>query len=122
MMPYDPRAWFWVVADDETRAFSSAASAYVDAKDEAYQAWLAKGGLPTKIASEAELWEVLAKHAPDKMPADSAAQEVRKILALDKVDLVALQVAFNHENRVRALEGKQAITLAQFKTAVKALL
>ena len=36
-------------------------------------------------------------------------------------DVITLKVAFNHENRIRALEGKQAITAAQFKNAVKAL-
>lgn len=42
--------------------------------------------------------------------------------AIDAVDIVLLKVAFNHENRLRAIEGKAAITMAQFKTAVKALL
>lgn len=37
-------------------------------------------------------------------------------------DNVSLQIAFNHENRIRALEGKATITVAQFKTAVKNLL
>lgn len=31
------------------------------------------------------------------------------------------KVLFNHENRIRALEGKAAITAAQFITAIKAL-
>jgi hypothetical protein len=33
----------------------------------------------------------------------------------------ALKVFFNHENRIRALEGKAAVTRAQFLTAVRAL-
>jgi hypothetical protein len=40
----------------------------------------------------------------------------------DAWDIISLKVAFNHENRIRVLEGKAAITLAQFKTAVRALL
>ena len=35
---------------------------------------------------------------------------------------VAFKIAFNHENRIRALEAKPAITAAQFKAAIKALL
>ena len=37
-------------------------------------------------------------------------------------DLVMLKIAFNHENRIRALESKAPITLLHFKNAVKALL
>jgi hypothetical protein len=32
------------------------------------------------------------------------------------------KVLLNHENRVRSLEGKTAVTMAQFKNGVKALL
>lgn len=31
MKLYNPRGWFWIVAGDESRAFSSAAGSYVDA-------------------------------------------------------------------------------------------
>lgn len=37
-------------------------------------------------------------------------------------NVITLKIAFNHENRIRALEGKQAVTIAQFKTAVRAML
>lgn len=40
---------------------------------------------------------------------------------LSSWDVITLKVAFNHENRIRALEGKAAVTAAQFKNAVKAL-
>jgi hypothetical protein len=39
-----------------------------------------------------------------------------------QADYVSGQVLFNHENRIRTLEGKTAITVKQFKTAVKGLL
>lgn len=42
--------------------------------------------------------------------------------ALDSWNFITLKLAFNHENRIRALEGKAAVTVAQFKTAVKAML
>jgi hypothetical protein len=38
------------------------------------------------------------------------------------MEIVAGTVLFNHENRIRALEGKAAITKAQFLTALKGLL
>ena len=34
--------------------------------------------------------------------------------------IISFKIAFNHENRIRALEGKAVITAEQFKTAVKA--
>lgn len=41
---------------------------------------------------------------------------------IDQWDLISLKIAFNHENRIRALEGKVQITAEQFKTAVRAQL
>jgi len=38
------------------------------------------------------------------------------------VDTMQLAVSFNMENRVRVLEGKAAVTQAQYKAALKALL
>lgn len=54
------------------------------------------------------------------MDAEVAAQPVRD--PLDSWDRVSLQIAFNHENRIRVLESKPPVTLTQFKNAVKALL
>lgn len=63
----------------------------------AYNAWVAGGGVPDP--------------APVTLPADQ----------LDVWDFVSAKIAFNHENRIRALEAKPAITVAQFKTAVRNL-
>ena len=41
---------------------------------------------------------------------------------IDAWDAVTLKIAFNHENRIRILEGKSAVTVTQFKTAVRTLL
>lgn len=50
MIRFDPRAWFWVVGGDETRAWSSAAGAYVqDWPEDSF----------TRTASEADLSDVL---------------------------------------------------------------
>lgn len=52
----------------------------------------------------------------------AAELDATKDITISAMDKVAMQIAFNHENRLRALEGKAAITVAQFKTAIRALL
>lgn len=53
MAYFDPLNWFWIVGGDESRAWSSAASAYV-------QQWPPDS--LTRIASEDELSDVLAAY------------------------------------------------------------
>lgn len=60
MKTYDPKDWYWIVAGNEAQVFSSATGNYVPANNAAYLAWIADGTRPTRIASEAELGEVLA--------------------------------------------------------------
>jgi len=50
--PYDPNDWYWIVADDESRAWSSALAG-----------WVAEypNDRLTRIASEVELYDVLAR-------------------------------------------------------------
>lgn len=48
---YTPADWFWIVAGDESRYWSSASATYVDS--------LPDGGGVSRIASEAELDQVL---------------------------------------------------------------
>lgn len=52
-------------------------------------------------------------------PVDPAILEAREQLEL--VTRKMFHVALNHENRIRALEGKPAVTAAQFKPALIAL-
>lgn len=59
MTEYAPHDWYWIVAGDESRVWSSKASAYVPVSDATFQAWLDRGGIPTRIASEQELADVL---------------------------------------------------------------
>ena len=56
---------------------------------------------------------------PPPTPEELAAAEAKAQLdlALKKI----FQVALNHENRIRALEGKAAVTAAQFKLALASL-
>jgi len=135
-------AHYWVVAGSTTQVYSSAVAAYVPVEDATYAAWLIEGHRPTRIASEAELWDVLIAHAPKVVPAlvlqrvrdvaqtlitaDTAAsrQDVR-ILAM-AVRALALLVLDNVNEKSTWVNGlKTAVaaanTLAQLKTGVAAL-
>lgn len=59
MSDYDPAAHYWIVAEDESRLWSSADIGYIPADDEAFSRWAAAGGTTTRIASELELDAVL---------------------------------------------------------------
>lgn len=48
--------------------------------------------------------------------------DARKEGRIDGADRLLFEIAFRQENRLRALEGKAALTAAQFRTAIKALL
>jgi stress response protein SCP2 len=61
--------------------------------------------------TQAELDALLAQVNADRQANQDA----------DEVMRASLKVFFNHENRIRALEGKAAVTRAQFLTAVRAL-
>ena len=122
-MIYNPDNWYWYVGGDQTQAYSSAGAVYVPAADLTFQAWLAAGNAPTNIDSEASLWNVLAQQFPAGIAASNATgQTTRKTYDLNNADTVAFQVLFNHENRIRTLESKASITVAQFKTALISLL
>lgn len=69
---YTPQDWFWVVGNDESRVYSSAARAYVD--------MLPEGRQFTRILNEAELWDVLRQAAPEGLPTDIA-----EAIVLDKM-------------------------------------
>ena len=71
--------------------------------------------LPDKVT---EVFTVRAKTAQEI----AAEQDAIKEASLDRFDLVALKIAFNHENRIRVLEAKPQVTVAQFRAALKALL
>lgn len=45
-----------------------------------------------------------------------------KQFVVNSMDRVLLEIAFNHENRIRTLAGQGAVTRAQFKTAIKGML
>jgi hypothetical protein len=143
-LKYDAANWFWFVAGDETRAYSSAAVGYVPLMDPAYQAFLAANGLTTRIGSEAELWDVLASRGfavPAGDPVAQAAVRDRDYVALPRAAAIILM---RHENMLRQLTRTvrtnaalntaattnglpttaqaQDLTMPQFVAAVKQLL
>jgi len=124
---YRPKDWYWIVAGSATQVFSSKAKAYVPVANATYVAWLAKGNMPTTIATEVALFKVLAEQAPECLPDNAAGIEARRSnligkLTTEKVGKVLATALFYHENRIRALEKKPAITKAQFIAALKDLL
>ena len=75
-MEYTPKNWFWLVGGDDTRTWSSAASAWVDS-------WPADR--LTRIASEDELSDVLRPHGlrgPVVTADDVRAEAQRRIVSL----------------------------------------
>lgn len=62
--PYNPAAWYWVVASNTAQVWSSAAAAYVPTTDTTYATWLAAGNRPTVIDTEASLHDVLMTAYP----------------------------------------------------------
>lgn len=82
---YAPSNWYWIVNGDETKVYSSATGDYVPVSDEAYQEWLADGTLPTRIANEAELSDVLRPYGlngPYASAAEVKAEAGRRIEAI----------------------------------------
>ncbi|TJV70353.1 MAG: hypothetical protein E5X76_20170 [Mesorhizobium sp.] len=83
MLDYDPSNWFWIVADDESRFWSSAASAYVGV--------LPEGAGATRIASEDDLWDVLRAQFPDGLPEEQKPPRlVPKRLIVDRLQAAGL--------------------------------
>jgi hypothetical protein len=121
MKNYNPAAWYWLVAGDTTRVFSSFLGSYVPASDASFVEWSADGTVPSVIDTEASLGAVLAGDL--SRPSTAAVLDAYQLTQADKVmSHTAFKVLFNHENRLRALEGKVPVTASQARSAVKALM
>lgn len=48
--------------------------------------------------------------------------DANKQAYIDNVDMLFFEVLFNHENRIRVLDGQNQVTKQQFKTALLGLL
>lgn len=121
MRDYNPSDWYWFVDGDETRVFSSKAGNFVQPSNAAYAAWLAEGGVPTRIASKAELGEALAPY--QIRPADVDVLDGYQDAHSRRITIeVVAKVLFSLTNEVRALKGQPALTGAQFRAHVKGLM
>lgn len=118
---FNPTDWYWIVAGDETRVYSSATGNYVQPTNPAYVAWRASEGVPTRIASEEELGEVLAPYSVRPV-ASNVLDGYQDTQARKLTIEVVAKVLFNLANEVRALKGPQALTAAQFRNYVKGLM
>ena len=72
MFKYNLMNWYWIVDGSTTFVFSSASHSYVRADDNTYLAWLASGGIPTKISS-ADLPNVVNEPIIEQLKAVDAA-------------------------------------------------
>lgn len=121
MKSYDPKNWYWFVAGNTAQAFSSAVGTYVPVADPAFVDWSADGTSPTVIDSEASLGQVLAPYL--LRPTHAGVLDGYTSAQADSVlTHLLFKIAFNHENRIRALEGKAAATVAQARALVKAMM
>lgn len=89
MTEYNPADWYWIVAGNSKKPYSSKSNSYIGADDIRYKAFLANGNYPTRISSFDELKEVLkAAQVPPYLSATP--RQVRLVLQennlLDTVD------------------------------------
>ncbi len=125
-MAYSVQNWYWKVAGDAARFFSSATGNYVLANDPAFAAWLAvPGNVPTNILNEAELGEVLAD-AIVRPQGNGILNGYRRKNARDAMRGPLGKYLFKLENRTRSIERQLVLngsppnltTAAQFIAAV----
>lgn len=86
LLNYEADRWHWIVGEDEDRAWSSVAGAYVSTADQTYLDWIEAGGLPTLIGTEEELCRVLRQAGltafPIALVEDVKAEAARRIEAI----------------------------------------
>lgn len=119
--PFNPADWYWIVAGDETKLFSSATGNYVKPSNVTYAEWASDGTTPSRIDSEAELGEVLAPYSIRPIAA-TVLDGYQNVQARKLTIEVVAKVLFNLANEVRALKGQPALTANQFRNYVKGLM
>jgi hypothetical protein len=109
MKTYIPSKWYWIVGGNEAQVFSSAVGNYVPADDATFLAWKADGSLPTRIASEAELGEVLAdaRVRPQRAAVLDAYKGQHAKRMTDEVQTKAILWCIN---QIRTLKGEAPLT------------
>lgn len=118
MKQYDPRNWYWIVAGDETKVYSSVSGDYVPVADATYAAWTADGTPPSRIASEAELGEVLSQHA--LRPAHAGVLDGYKDTQAKRLTIeIVAKILLWCVNEIRSLKGQASLNAGQFRAFIK---
>lgn len=113
-----PWDWYWYVGGDQRQAYSSKSGTYISSSDETFTAWIAAGNIPTNIASEAELGEVLSQYS--LRPAHTNVLDGYKDAQARELTIkVVAKILLWLVNEVRALKGQQAINANQFRAFIK---
>lgn len=121
MKPYNPNDWYWKVTSVPNKVYSSKLGDYVADTDATYVDWASDGTMPTVVETEDDLGNSLANAS--LRPANVAVLDKFKDAQASKLTLeLVAKVLFNHENRIRVLEGKQPVTANQFANALKGML
>jgi len=64
----DYQNWYWFIAGDSSKVYSSARNIMVPIGDDGYQKWLSNGYQTPLIEDEAGLWSVMTNGAPGYLP------------------------------------------------------
>jgi hypothetical protein len=118
VIPFDARNWYWFVAGDRTKVFSSASGDFVLVDNPAYAAWVNAGGVVTKIASAAELGDVLAAYSL-RPQAASVLDGYADSQATNLPAPIVLKLLLWCVNEIRTLKGQGTLSAAQFKSFIK---
>jgi len=122
-MNFDPRKWYWIVGGNEAQVYSSVVSNYVPVADQTYQAWLAAGGMTTRIASELELGAVLVPWSLRPIhPGVLQGYDDAIVAELDTMKIMRAfsLVMLDEINILRQQHSLPDRTVAQLKAAVRA--
>lgn len=121
MTNFDPKNGYYQLRTGTTQVFSSARGQFVGVTDAAYQSWLAEGNFVIPVDSAQEIGAALATFLV--RPSDATVLDGYIGTQADKVlTKLEFKIAFNHESRLRALEGKAPLTVAQARNFVKGLM
>ncbi|WP_436264141.1 tail fiber assembly protein [Paraburkholderia terricola] len=119
---YDSSNWYWSVAGNETRVWSSAAVSYVDVSNEIYAAWLSLGNSPTRIASEAELEAVLVEQYPAGWGPTESSVRAKRNQILEQWDWVTQRhVEQTNASTATSLTSEQYQTWLSYRQALRDL-
>jgi len=122
--PFTPNYWYWRVAGDASRVYSSKVGDYVVLSDADYQTWLGQLGAPTDVADETALGTILGGFLLRPVDTLTVVLDAYKEAVAGKLTPVDVnaKLFFNLENRVRVLEGRPELTFIQYRAIIKSLM